>query len=163
MSVQLNADEVFEIAEQIERNGGKFYRKAAGFAQDEDSRAMLTRLAEMEDDHERTFSAMRATLPDEARQSMVYDPANESIMYLQALADGEVFDVRADPSAALTGAESLVDILRMAIGREKESVVFYEGMKATVPPNAGHAGIDRIIREELGHIAVLSKRLAQER
>jgi len=29
MTVALNAIEVFEIAEQIERNGAKFYRKAA--------------------------------------------------------------------------------------------------------------------------------------
>ena len=29
MSYEFNADEVFEIAEQIERNGAKFYRTAA--------------------------------------------------------------------------------------------------------------------------------------
>ena len=29
MSMPFNADEVFEMAEQIERNGGKFYRAAA--------------------------------------------------------------------------------------------------------------------------------------
>jgi rubrerythrin len=160
MSVAFNADEVFQMAEQIERNGGKFYRKAAAQAREEEMRRLLTRLAEMEDEHERTFTAMRATLPDEARTPMVFDPENESGAYLQAMADGYVFDVREDPSAKLRGSESAAEVLRLAIGREKESIVFYEAMKVTVPPNAGHAGLDRIIREELGHIALLSKSLA---
>lgn len=29
MSFNFNADEIFEMAEEIERNGAKFYRKAA--------------------------------------------------------------------------------------------------------------------------------------
>ena len=160
MSVEFNADEVFQMAEQIERNGARFYRKAAAQAETEQTRGLLTHLAEMEDDHERTFAGMRANLPDEARRSMVFDPENESALYLQAMADGYVFDVREDPSAKLTGGEPAAEVLRMAIGREKESIVFYEAMKVAVPPNAGHAGLDRIIREELGHIAVLSKSLA---
>jgi rubrerythrin len=163
MSVQLNADEIYQMAEQIERNGARFYRKAAGSAGSADVRDLLERLAVMEDEHERTFAAMRAGLPDEARVPMVFDPENESAQYLEAMADGYVFDVREDPSAALTGAESVADILRMAIGREKESVVFYEAMKAMVPPNAGYAGLDRIIKEELGHIGALSKALAARR
>ena len=130
MSVQFNADEIFEMAEQVERNGAKFYRKAASLAADEETRRLLTTLAEMEDEHERTFSAMRATLPDDARQPMVFDPENQSVMYLQALADGYVFDVREDSSAALTGKEPAADILRMAVGREKESIVLPSGVLA---------------------------------
>ena len=36
MSYDFNADEIFEIAEQIERNGAKFYRNAAESIADTD-------------------------------------------------------------------------------------------------------------------------------
>ena len=162
MSVQLNADEVFQMAEEIERNGARFYRKAADAAEPA-ARDMLLGLGMMEDDHERTFAAMRAALPAEARTPMVFDPEDQTALYLRALADGYVFDTRTDPSARLTGQESLADVLRTAIHLEKESIVFYEGMKLMVPVDAGQASVERIIREELGHITVLSGVLASRK
>ena len=44
MSITFNADEIFEIAEQIERNGARFYREAAGNASDADVKNMLQEL-----------------------------------------------------------------------------------------------------------------------
>jgi rubrerythrin len=163
MSVEFNADEIYQIAERIERNGGRFYRKVAEAASEAESRGLFLQLAAMEDVHERTFADLRAKLPPEARKPMVFDPDDEAGLYLQALADGYVFDVRADPSELLTGRETVPEVLRTAIGLEKESVVFYEGMKAAVPPDAGQAGLERIIKEELGHIGILSRLLATHR
>jgi len=60
MSIDFNADEVFEIAEQIERNGAKFYRTVAENVTDADKRKILINLAEMEDEHEQTFKTMRS-------------------------------------------------------------------------------------------------------
>jgi rubrerythrin len=160
MSVELNADEVFQMAEQIERNGARFYRKAAGTAEGEPREIML-KFAAMEDEHERTFQALRAQLPDEARQPMVFDPDNEVGLYLKAMADGYVFDTREDPAATLIGGQSVHDIFRVALGREKESVVFYEGLKQMVPGEAGKDKIDRIIVEELAHIGIISRELAK--
>ena len=72
MGITFNADEIFEMAEQIERNGVKFYNKAAGNVSDGEVRAMLLALAEMEVDHEKTFSAMRAELSDPEKQSDIF-------------------------------------------------------------------------------------------
>ena len=41
MSYDFNADEVFEMAEQMERNGAKFYRDAAETAADASNKEML--------------------------------------------------------------------------------------------------------------------------
>jgi rubrerythrin len=49
MSITFNAFEIFEIAEQIERNGVKFYRKAAKGISDQDLRQTLLELADMEE------------------------------------------------------------------------------------------------------------------
>ena len=71
MGIDFNADEVFEIAEQIERNGVKFYRSAAEKIQDADKKKLLTDLAEMEVEHEQTFKALRSELSvDEKIQTL---------------------------------------------------------------------------------------------
>lgn len=156
--ITFNADEVFEMAEQIERNGAKYYRKAAEWAEG-DSRELLLRLAAMEDDHEKTFATMRAGISSREKGSLTPDPDNEGALYLQAMADGKVFD--ADPSQALSRGQSMNDILNTAIGLEKDSIVFYESMKQVVPPAAGKERLDAIIKEEIGHIVALRNELQE--
>ena len=160
MSITYNADEIFEMAQQIERNGAKFYRKAASFLKQPAQKALLLDLAVMEDDHLKTFTTMRDQLTDADRESMVSDPYDEAALYLQAVADGYVFDIRTDPSSLLTGKESVQDVLHMAIGIEKDSIVFYIGMREHVSKSLGKDKMDRIIREEVSHIARLSGQLA---
>ncbi len=65
------------------------------------------------------------------------------------------------PSAAdsLAGTETMEDILHTAIGLEKESVLFYLGLKDMVQPKYGLERIDEIIREERSHIAQLTSLL----
>ncbi len=154
--ITFNADEIFQMAEQIERNGAKFYRKAAEHA-DADTRNLLLTLAIMEGLHEKTFAAMRAELTPADRKSNVYDPDNQGALYLQAMADSKVF--AADPSEALSGQESADEILRTAIDLEKDSIVFYQSMKAVVPAAAGLEKLSAIIDEEIGHIVTLTKQL----
>ena len=52
--------------------------------------------------------------------------------------------------------EKIRKILKAAIGLEKESIVFYLGMKELVPTKFGKDKIDKIIKEEMGHIRFLS-------
>jgi rubrerythrin len=159
MSIRYSADEVFEMAEQIERNGAKFYRRAAELALEESTRSLMSELADMEDSHERTFSGMRGDLSADERKEMVFDPDNELDLYLRTMADKHVFDVSVDPSERLTGGEKLEDILQMAIGLEKDSIVFYLGLKQMVPERFGRDRLDGIIREEYGHISTLAAKL----
>ena len=160
MSFEFNADEILEMAEQIERNGARFYRKAAELVQDAAISKLLEDLASWEDGHERAFAAMRADLADQEREPRVFDPEHETSMYLRAMADGHVFDARVDPTEKLTGTESATDILRMAIGQEKDSIVFYTGLKEMISQTAGRERIEEIIKEEMGHIGFLNREIA---
>ena len=54
---------------------------------------------------------------------------------------------------------SITEILKSAIEAEKDSIVFYLGMKEAVPESLGQDRINRIIKEEMGHIRMLSKEL----
>ena len=80
MGAPFNADEVFEMAERIERNGGRFYRAAA--EKFPAVRELLLELAEMEDDHERTFANMRAELSTKETAQTVFDPDGHIFIWL---------------------------------------------------------------------------------
>lgn len=153
MQYDFNADEVFSMAEQIERNGGVFYRQAAAAMTDADAKAFLNELAAMEDTHEKTFKAMRAGLSAQEKGGTVFDPDNEAVFYLKALADTKVFFEKAMDTS------SLKEILKAAITAEKDSIVFYLGMRDAVAAKLGKDKIEAIIKEEMGHIRLLSARL----
>lgn len=159
MALTFNPDEVFEIAEQIERNGAKYYRKAAAGAADLRVRQLLVGLAAMEDRHERIFTELRKHLTALQKQPTTFDPEGESAAYLRALADGCVFDIDADPSERLTGKETPEQIYRTAIDLEKDSIVFYLGVLDMIPDAAGKDRINDIIKEEMRHVAALSDEL----
>lgn len=153
MMYDFNADEVFEMAEKIEINGANFYRNASGNISDPKSKQLLEELAAMEDEHLKTFSEMRRQLTDKEKETMVFDPENETVAYLRALADTRVFfEKEIDTS-------SMEEILKDAIVAEKDSIVFYLGIKEMVPDEKGKQRIDKIIKEEMGHIRLLSKEL----
>lgn len=160
MGVHFNADEIFEIAERIEKNGARFYRKAADNTSDEKAKKMFLELAAMEDEHEKTFAGMRKELQSSERKPARFDPEDEAAAYLQGFADGNIFDIKADPCDMLKGSETVVDVLKMAVGMEKDSVVFYLGVKELVPAGAGRDKIDHIISEERKHIGVLARELS---
>ncbi len=157
MVMPFNADEVFEMAEQIERNGAKFYRAAA--KKIPEVRQVFSDLAAMEDEHEKTFAAMRAELSGTELDPPVFDPDGQAQMYLRVMADEHVFNIKADPVEQLAGQDTPEDVLKMAIGLEKDSIAFYVGLKETVSRRAGKDKIEDIIKEEMGHIATLSQKL----
>ena len=65
MTRAFNAFEVFEIAEQIERNGAAFYRKAAGLFDQPQLVRMFLDLARWEAKHEEVFASMRRQLSEQ--------------------------------------------------------------------------------------------------
>lgn len=152
-----NADEIFEMAEQLERNGSKFYRDAAETAALPEEKDLLLQLAEMEDEHEKTFQAMRAELSEQEKTATAFDPNGEAALYLRALADTRVFFEKQ------VDVTSMTEILKAAIEAEKDSIVFYLGMREAVPHTLGKNRLDGIIKEEMGHIRMLSKELVKRK
>jgi rubrerythrin len=164
MTFDFNADEIFKMAEQIEINGANFYRKMADNISELSIRRLFLDLAAMEDIHKKVFSELRANLSDQDRESTVFDPEGESAQYLRALADLRVFaqDVedRFTIPDGLTDTEKYRKVFWAAIGREKESIVFYLGLKGLVPEKLGKDKIDDIIQEEMNHLRILSNKLS---
>jgi rubrerythrin len=159
MAIVFNADEVFEMAIRIENNGAAFYRKAAGFQSDTKNRKFLESLANMEDQHQKIFTEMRTTLTEKDKDPKVFDPYGELAQYLAAMAD--TMGGEGSPSVAdsLTGDETLEEILRIAVGLEKDAILFYLGLKDMIPFQSGKDRIGEIIREERKHVFQLSNLL----
>ena len=62
MSYDFNADEIYEMAQQIERNGAAFYRKAAESVEDASGKELLLNFADMEVAHEKVFAELKKDL-----------------------------------------------------------------------------------------------------
>jgi rubrerythrin len=152
-AIQFNGDEVFTMAEQIERNGARFYRAAA--TNNPRAKDLLLHLAEMEDSHLAAFEQMHKDFSVGEAETGAFDPEGEAAAYLSSLADAEVFDVGKDPLATLTGRESDLEIIRIAIGLEKDSIAYYVGMRELALGQADKERIDLIIKEEMQHVTLL--------
>lgn len=160
MSILFNAGDVFDIAIQIERNGAAFYRKAAELVAEKESREELLDLATMEDGHEMTFSELRRQLVEAEDPGDWFEQGGDEALYLENFAQGRVFDMTRDATQWLAPSTPLRDILRFALDRERDSIVFFVGMRDVVPASLGANQIDAIIKQEMGHVTLLSKRLA---
>jgi rubrerythrin len=159
MSLTFNVSEILEMAIEIERNGQKFYKKAAQIVADSNVKKFLLDIADMEVRHEKIFREMKEQLAE--KQVAVFDPDNEASLYLQAMADGNVFDLKTDLSRKLTGKEPVDQIFRMAVQAEKDSIVYYVGLEDYVDGKESKEKVDKIIEEEKGHIIALYNQLRQ--
>lgn len=156
MAYNFNADEVFEVAIRIEKNGAAFYRKAATLQKDESDQLFLQQLAKMEDNHRISFEKMRKELSEMERGRTVFDPEEETGLYLAAMADFHGGEGDTEVAESLTENQPMKEVLKIAIALEKESILFYLGLKDLLPPKYGQDKVDDIIKEERKHIAQLN-------
>jgi rubrerythrin len=162
MAYDFSANEIFDMAIRIEANGARFYRRAAELQSDAKNKEMLNKLATMEDHHKLTFEKMKTSLSAAEKSSTVFDPNGESVQYLCAMVDSHGGEGSPDAADALTGKETIQEIIKTAIGLEKESILFYLGLKDFVPPELGQDKLDRIINEERKHVIQLNAFLKKQ-
>lgn len=154
-----NANEVLDIAKRIEHNGVEFYRAAAKILTDAASVKLMNDLAEMEVVHEQIFDNMQKKLTDAEMGDTPFDPHDDAYTYLKGMADKLVFNPTESAAKVLAPNTPAKDVLEYAIAREKDSIVFYEGIKIMVPEKLGGKRLDEIIAQEMGHVIVLSRHL----
>lgn len=161
MSVQFNAGEVYEMGVRIEVNGKAFYEEAARRTAETAVREFFRELAAWENQHIELFGRLKEALPPAALQESLFDPDSEMGDYLAATADSHVFLRNTDIPAMVAACRGPAEILDLAMTFEKDSVVFYATMKKVVSDKAGRETVERLIDEELKHVALLSQRKAK--
>lgn len=159
MSLRFNADEIFSMGVQIEKNGCQFYSTSADKTADADLKKLFMQLAEWENRHVKLFEDLRLKLPQTVKESDVFDQDNLIHLYLKAVSDNNVFvkGLSLDPKQLIW--TSPATILNTALDFEKDSVVFFSSMKELTTEKTGAKEVEKLIVEELRHIGFITTEL----
>ncbi len=154
-----NANEIFQIAINIEENGKRFYEKAMELIDDKDAKALLASLAKEELEHLKKFTELKEQLPKEAAAGTVWDPENDMNNYLHMVADMNVFSSDFNLKDELSQVKSAEDALKFGIQFEKDSIIFFLTIQDATDEAKGRELIGQLIEEEKGHLKKLSLEL----
>jgi len=149
------------MAMDIERNGEAYYRKALALAKSEGVKSVLADLAEQERHHYSTFKELREKLPPKSSLPTVADPESEEYLYLDALVKSRLFNTVREAEALAAKAGDEIATLKSALVFEKDTVLFFQTMKAITDERLGRSDVDRIIEEEHRHIVRISKAIKE--
>jgi len=160
MTIAPGVEDVFAVAEHIERSGARFYRQVAEEeTSDEDIRQLLLELAAMEDDHEKVFAGMRTELTAQAATRPVFEQEGDAVAYLRAMTDTLKFDRWSEGPSLWVERGTLSGLLHTAIELEKDSIAFFLGLKEMLTEEGDKVRVEAIIKEEMRHVVDLSRKL----
>ncbi|MBN1317276.1 MAG: ferritin family protein [Anaerolineales bacterium] len=154
--VVFKAADVIEMALQIEKNGEVFYKRVAEKIDSPVIKALFEDLAQQEIYHYQTFEKLAQTAWD----SPMLTPSDwqDYLGYLDATVQSAFFE-GSDKSLALadkvTGTK---EAIQMAMGFEKETLLFFHDLQNMVPEGE-KATVARIIAEEKTHLRRLASLL----
>ncbi|MDD3805797.1 MAG: ferritin family protein [bacterium] len=146
--------EILEIAVAIETNGAIFYRRAAESTDDPEIRKLCLRLAAEEDDHRARFKRIYS---HEGIPLDLYDGNREAHAYMRTLASLQIYD---DARLDLSSPDKL---LETAITLEKESLLYYQHLKAGTAQEKNQRLLEEIITEEQAHVIKLNEQLERNK
>jgi rubrerythrin len=152
----LQAADAVEMAMGIETSGEAFYRAVAKKAETLETRVLFEYLADQEVGHYKTFERLGKELADAPLMSQ--EEWEQYQEYLQATVQSALFE---GPEKALAAAETVTDdkdALRMAMGFEKETILFFYNVRE-VATGGRKEIVDRIIDEEKKHVRRLAAML----
>ena len=153
MSIAFYGNELINIAIGIERRGIAFYEIIAKSTQNATARDIFHYLGGMEREHIKIFEDMLSEV-DKYQFPETY--MGEYGAYLQALVDNAVFTDDLITSEMATEADNDVKSIELGISAEKDSILFYYGMKDLMPEPVQKT-VDKIIAEEKSHLRQLSE------
>ena len=153
MSISFSGSELINIAIGIERRGIAFYDIMTRSTKNAIARDVFQYLADMEREHIKVFQGM---LAEADKYQLPETGAGEYVGYLQALVDSAVFNDDLVTSELATQASNDVEAMELAIGAEKDSILFYYEMKDIMPQRA-QPTVNKIIAEEKSHLKQLSE------
>lgn len=153
--VHFTGKEVLDMAIRIEENGLKFYSDAAKAAKSHQLQELFRALSDEEGQHIKTFLELKRLLTDDDSTGG-FDPyIEEAQQYLNSLADTEVFT---NPEAGRNAARTLSgeeEAINMAIGMEKDSLLFYYELEKMIR-DKDRKVIASLIEQEKEHVRKLT-------
>ncbi len=162
METKFNVFEILQIAEQIEHKAAKFYLQAAETFADPQIRDLYYRLATWKAKHEKLWARMRKRVSEKTGEFGTFDPDDYVRSNPPVMAGLTWFGTGKDAlSDRPTGKEGKRQVLKDAIRRANEVVIFYRGLKDFASDPASTDTIDKIIREESRQIQLLTEEMTK--
>ena len=147
-----SGSEIVELGIQIEKNGRDFYDTLVRQSRNKKAKEIFKYLAGEEEKHIATFRRILDKLEK-------YEPPEsypgEYFAYMNALASDYVFTQKNKGEEIAKNITSDKEAVDTGIGFEKDSILFYEGMRKVVP-EYDHGVIDELIAQEQNHLRQLS-------
>ncbi|MGD9015319.1 MAG: ferritin family protein [Candidatus Omnitrophota bacterium] len=144
--------EIVELGIQIEKNGKDFYNAVGAKSNNQKAQEIFRYLASQEEKH---ITAFGKILDSVSKYEPPESYPGEYFAYMNALASEHIFtqkDKGSQVAKNVTGDKQAIDL---GIGFEKDSIIFYEGMKRVVP-EYDQKVVDQLIEQEQEHLRQLS-------
>jgi rubrerythrin len=159
MTRELTAFEVVKIAEQMEQNAVRFYRKAAGMYDDPALGKLFSELAQWEKRHVQVFAEMKDQFPEQVLEQGGLDPERVNVSRLDV--PPAVFDEHSDPAKELTGNETRAEVFNLALTKERYTIGYYTSLTEFALGPENIKVIRSILQEEKKHVRILVQSLRQ--
>ncbi len=153
MAHYFHANEIANVAVEIERKGQEFYLQAARKATTSKVREMFEFLAEEETRHEGIFRSMLARLGKVGVPP--WATREEYMQYIEALIESHLL-FNSLGRRYLEQARDELEVIDMAMGFEKDTMLFFLEMKELVPNSEKYA-VEQCYEEERTHLRQLAK------
>lgn len=144
--------EIVELGIQIEKNGRDFYNALIRQTKNQKAKRAFKYLAEEEEKHIEVFSKILDSVHK-------YEPPEsypgEYFAYMNALARDYIFTQKDKGEQIAKKTKNDREAIDLGIRFEKDSILFYQGMKRVVP-EYDHRVIDELIAQEQSHLQQLS-------
>ncbi|HOK41686.1 MAG TPA: ferritin family protein [bacterium] len=147
--------EVIDIAIEIEKNGKNFYHQMLNKVKDEKAQEIFEYLEEEEEKHIKTFEKILMLLKSETDIEIDTSTlSDEYYDYLKALSDEHIFTKQKAIEFEKMAVSDL-QAIELAIGMEKDSILFYDEIKKIVKEKERDL-VDKIIEQEKTHLYKLT-------
>lgn len=142
--------DIFDFALKMESDGEKYYRQQAKATHFEDLKVLLEALADEEARHYKIVEAMRA-------QNNEYLQGDDSLAKACSIFVSYKKDANALKKAISIEKlrEEQIDVYRVALAKEKESIELYEKMLGQAKSSAEKAVLEKLVKEEGNHALAL--------
>jgi rubrerythrin len=137
--------DIIDIAVQIEQNGERVYRKAAGNINDPPLQSMLNWLADEEARHIEWFAELKKAAPDGGNY-----PEQEK-MGKELLQNAVGVHSFALEDADFSNMEKIEDLISAALELEKDTALFYKMLQPLIEDQKTLDQLHDIIQEEENH------------
>ena len=145
-------EDIRQIAIQIERNGEQAYRSAARMCAKQEVEKILIWMAEEEHRHRKWFESLPLEAKEVPKEFLEMEAMGRSL--LKEMVEDKTFSLDGE---CLHSAPDVIAVLSQSLDFEKDTILFYEMLKAFMEDQGSAAQLEKIIEEERGHADLLKK------